>query len=41
MVHLFSWLIWLVPSDPDYDRFGSLNFTHVVVEESGEVVKKP
>jgi len=29
-----------MPSDPDYDRFGSLNFTHVVVEESGEVVKK-
>lgn len=29
-----------MPSDPDYDRFGSLNFTHVVIEEGGEIVKK-
>lgn len=28
------------PSDPDYDRFGSLNFTHTVIEEGGEVKKK-
>lgn len=28
------------PSDPDYDRFGSLNFTHTVIEEAGEIVKK-
>lgn len=28
------------PSDPEYDSFGSLNFTHTVVEEGGEVVKK-
>lgn len=28
------------PSDPDCDRFGSLNFTHVIVEEVGEVGRK-
>lgn len=28
------------PSDPNYDTFGSLEFTHVVVEEAGEVRKK-
>lgn len=28
------------PSDPDYDTLGSLNFTHVVIEEVGEVKKK-
>lgn len=28
------------PSDPDFDTFGSLNFTHIVIEEAGEVVKK-
>jgi len=29
-----------MPSDPDYDRFGSLNLTHTVIEEAGEIVKK-
>lgn len=28
------------PSDPDYDTLGSLNFTHVVIEEVGELKKK-
>lgn len=28
------------PSDPDYDTLGSLNLTHVVIEEIGEVRKK-
>jgi hypothetical protein len=28
------------PTDPDYDRFGSLELTHVIVEEVGEAVKK-
>lgn len=28
------------PRDPDYDSFGSLNFTHTVIEEAGEIVKK-
>lgn len=28
------------PSDPDYDTFGSLLFTHVVIEEAGEIRKK-
>jgi hypothetical protein len=28
------------PSDPDYDTLGSLNLTHVIIEEVGEVQKK-
>lgn len=28
------------PTDPDYDKFGSLELTHVIVEEVGEAVKK-
>ena len=28
------------PSDPDYDTLGSLLFTHVIIEEAGEVRKK-
>lgn len=28
------------PSDPDFDKFGSLNLTDVIIEEAGEVVKK-
>lgn len=28
------------PSDPDFDTLGSLNFTHVVIEEAGEIRKK-
>lgn len=28
------------PSDPDYDTLGSLELTHAVVEEAGELIKK-
>lgn len=28
------------PSDPDFDTFGSLELTHAVIEEGGEIVKK-
>lgn len=28
------------PSDPDYDTLGSLELTHAVIEESGELIKK-
>lgn len=28
------------PTDPDYNRLGSLNLTHVIIEEMGEVRKK-
>lgn len=28
------------PSDPDFDTLGSLNLTHVVIEEVGEIVQK-
>lgn len=28
------------PSDPDFDTLGSLNLTHVIIEEAGEIVKK-
>lgn len=28
------------PTDPDFDKFGSLELTHVVIEEVGEAVKK-
>jgi hypothetical protein len=28
------------PTDPNYDRFGSLSLTHVIIEEVGEVVHK-
>lgn len=28
------------PSDPDYDTLGSLNLTHAVIEEAGEIAKK-
>lgn len=28
------------PSDADYDTLGSLNLTHVVIDEGGEIVKK-
>ena len=28
------------PSNPEYDQFGSLNFTHVVLEEVGEIQQK-
>lgn len=28
------------PTDPDYDKFGSLELTHVIIEEVGEAVKK-
>lgn len=32
-------LAWM-PSDPDFDRFGSLLLTHALIEEAGEIVKK-
>ena len=28
------------PSDPNYDRLGSLNLTHVIIEDAGEVVRE-
>lgn len=28
------------PKDPNYERFGSLNLTHVVIEEAGELEQK-
>ena len=28
------------PTDPDYDKFGSMELTHVIIEEVGEAVKK-
>lgn len=28
------------PSDPDYDTLGSLELTHAIIEESGELIKK-
>lgn len=28
------------PSDPDFDKFGSLELTHVIIEEVGEAIKK-
>lgn len=28
------------PSDPDFDTFGSLEMTHIVIEEVGEIVQK-
>lgn len=28
------------PSDPDFDTLGSLNLTHVIIDEGGELVKK-
>ncbi len=28
------------PSDPNFDKFGSLNLTDVIIEEAGEVTKK-
>lgn len=28
------------PSDPDFDTLGSLNLTHVCIEEAGEITKK-
>lgn len=28
------------PTDPEYDKFGSLELTHVIIEEVGEAVKK-
>lgn len=28
------------PTDPDFDKFGSLELTHIIIEEVGEVVKK-
>ena len=37
-IQLFD-LAW-APSDPDYDTLGSLNLTHVIIEEVGEIRKK-
>ena len=37
-IQLFD-LAWQ-PSDPDYDTLGSLNLTHVVIEEIGEIREK-
>lgn len=28
------------PTDPNFDRFGSLSLTHVIIEEAGEAVHK-
>jgi hypothetical protein len=28
------------PTDPNFDRFGSLSLTHVIIEEVGEVVHR-
>lgn len=28
------------PTDPDYDKFGSMELTHVIIEEVGEAIKK-
>lgn len=36
---VFVDLAW-APHDPDYDRLGSLNLTHTIIEEMGEVRKK-
>lgn len=29
-----------VPRDPDFDTLGSLDFTHAIIEEAGEIVKQ-
>ena len=29
-----------LPSDPDFDRLGSMNLTHTIVEEAGEITQK-
>lgn len=36
---VFVDLAW-APSDPDFDRLGSLELTHNIIEEAGEVMKK-